>query len=304
MTFQEELDAYQESEDGQYENFLNGLTQRRRNLAESLAPAPTVDVVAGQPSNTFKDLSAQKVKQTIEAKVNEVNNQETVKPINISPRLNVVAAVAKITPDKNASSPNDSTKILPNSSQTSLACKTGKLDVDNFIPDQNAIDNFLDDDFGSPSKNAASSFSGGYVASDDSDDEINVNPMVAGFADDLDLDDFKTSVAIIDSSSGDENAAKNLNGKTKIVRNVEPKKVKLKAAKNLFQVPDSLPVVVAPEIELSADSDEEPKKLKKKKKAKKRSSKSPSRERDDLEDFLNGSPESSQPRDATVYEAF
>ena len=72
----------------------------------------------------------------------------------------------------------------------------------------------------------------------------------------------------------------------------------------MFQVPDSLPVVATPEMELSADSDEEPKKLKKKKKAKKRSSKSPSRERDDLEDFLNGSPESSQPRDATVYEAF
>jgi uncharacterized protein YehS (DUF1456 family) len=51
---QEELDLFQDSDDGQYDSFLNGLTQRRRNQAEKLAPPPTVDVVVGQPSNTFK----------------------------------------------------------------------------------------------------------------------------------------------------------------------------------------------------------------------------------------------------------
>ena len=86
--------------------------------------------------------------------------------------------------------------------------------------------------------------------------------MVAGFTDDLDLDDFKTSVAIVGSSSEDKNAA-TWNGKLKTFRNVEPKKVKFKAAKILFQVPDSLPVLATPQIELSADLDEEPKKLKK-----------------------------------------
>ena len=74
----------------------------------------------------------------------------------------------------------------------------------------------------------------------------------------------------------------------------------MKPAKNLFDV--NLPTQTEEFASESVDDEAEPRKKHKKKKSKKRSSKSPSRERDDLEDFLNGSPESSQPRDAAVYE--
>ena len=253
-------------------------------MAESLAPTPTVDVVVGQPSNTFKELTPPKPKPIVESKPkNDVNNHD------LSPRQNVV----KSTPEKKSSSNvESSTKspIVPNASQTSLS-KTGKLDVDDFIPDQNAIDNFLDDDFV-----AQQTFSGIVPDDDDDDEEENVNPMVAGFADDLDLDDFQTSV-VIHSSEEDDAVVKMKTNKVES----EPKKVKMKSAKNLFDVP----ALTSPQVELVSESnDDEPTKKKpKKKKSKKRGSKSPSRERDDLEDFLNGSPESSQPRDATVYEA-
>jgi hypothetical protein len=254
-------------------------------LAESLAPTPTVDVVVGQPSNTFKELTPPKPKPIVEAKTkNDVDRRE------LSPRQNVV----KSSPEKKSSSNvelSSKSPIVPNASQTSLS-KTGRLDLDDFIPDQNAIDNFLDDDFV-----VQQTFSENAVVDDDEDDEDeNYNPMVAGFTDDLDLDDFQTSVVI--HSSDDESAV--VKTTTNNVE-AEPKKVKMKSAKNLFNVP----ALASPQVELVSESnDDEPtKKKSKKKKSKKRGSKSPSRERDDLENFLNGSPESSQPRDATVYEA-
>ena len=228
---------------------MNGLTQRRRNKAESLAPAPTVDVVVGQPSNTFKELTTppKPSKQTIDKPLNDANSSassvtssshEPVKNIVASPRQNNVSA-AKLTPDKQSSSgtiSNVSSKsqIVPNASQTSLSKTTaGKIDVDSFIPDQNAIDNFLDDDFVSSSNNATFSPND----DDDSDDE-HVNPMVAGFTDDLDLDDFKTSVVLDANSSDDDDDGKV--AKSNGVVEVELKKVKIKAAKNLFEVPADL----------------------------------------------------------------
>ena len=276
------------------------MTQRRRNVAESLAPPPTVDVVVGQPSNTFKELTKPP------PKVNANNVTEVVKALNVStpPKPNAW----KASPEKEKSKPTFSNDISSSNSpfQTTLApqsstSKSGKLDVDNFVPDQNAIDNFLDDD---TVQQASFGINSNNVDYDEDDDESeNVNPMVAGFTDDLDLDDFKTSV-VIDSSDDDDdevdNAAAVKGVAIKAVVESEPKKLRLKPTKNLFDV--DLPTQQVDLAAESIDEEPEPRKKPKKKKSKKRSSKSPSRERDDLEDFLNGSPESGQPRDAAVYE--
>ncbi len=213
-----------------------------------MAPAPTVDVVVGQPSNTFKELTTppKPSKQTIDKPLNEsssVSNvtsssQEPVKSNVPSPRQNNVTP-ARLTPEKQQSSSgsisnvSSKSQIVTNASQTSLSkTATGKIDVDSFIPDQNTIDNFLDDDFVSTSNNATFS-----PNDDDDSDDGHVNPMVAGFTDDLDLDDFKTSVVLDVNSSDDDvvNVAKS-NG----IVEAEPKKMKIKAAKNLFEVPADL----------------------------------------------------------------
>jgi hypothetical protein len=102
--------------------------------------------------------------------------------------------------------------------------------------------------------------------------------MVAGFTDDLDLDDFKTSVVV--QSSDDDDVPRNVSA---YAVEAEPRKVKSKAAKNLFNVPLTA-TQLAP---VSTDEESEPKKKAKKKKSKKsRASKSPSRERDDLGSIL------------------
>jgi len=289
LLFQEELDVFQESDDGQYEHFLNGVTQRRRNIAESLAPAPTVDVVVGQPSNTFKEL--------VKPKLNEANVASVVNALNAPtpPKQ----SVAKTSPEKEKSKPTLNEISSPsNSSLTTLptAVKNGKLDVDDFVPDQNAIDNFLDDD---AAQQTSFSVDNNAEYDDDDDDAQNVNPMVAGFTDDLDLDDFKTSV-VIESSDADDVVKSVQNVQVKVES--EPKKLKLKPTKNLFDVDLTTSTTQVELASESVDEESEPKKKQKKKKSKKRSSKSPSRERDELEDFLNGSPESVQPRDAAVYE--
>ena len=53
----QELDLFLDSDDANYEVYSSGVTKKRRAHAEGLAPAPTVDVVVGQPSNVIKDTS-------------------------------------------------------------------------------------------------------------------------------------------------------------------------------------------------------------------------------------------------------
>ena len=46
-------DLYLQSEESDYDRFSKNLTDQRRLQAVKLAPAPTVDVVVGQMSNTI-----------------------------------------------------------------------------------------------------------------------------------------------------------------------------------------------------------------------------------------------------------
>lgn len=42
---------YMETEEGDYRQFSDKLTNRRREVAEQSAPTPSASIVAGQPSN-------------------------------------------------------------------------------------------------------------------------------------------------------------------------------------------------------------------------------------------------------------
>ncbi len=153
-------------------------------MAESLAPAPTVDVVVGQPSHTFKELIKPKPEENniIAPSVANVANSSTVAT---PPKQ---ASVLKASPEKEKSKPsfNDvksTPSIVPNSSQASLSIsRNGRVDVDDFVPDQNAIDNFFDDD---TVQQTSFGIDANIDDDDDDDDVQNVNPMVAGFTDDL-----------------------------------------------------------------------------------------------------------------------
>ena len=67
--------------------------------------------------------------------------------------------------------------------------KSSKLDVDNFVPETDAIENFLEDQEPSTADRLAMM----NVNDEDTDDDEtpnNDNPMVASFAEDVDIDDY------------------------------------------------------------------------------------------------------------------
>merc|ERR1712223_827376 len=97
--------------------------KKRRAHAEGLAPAPTVDVVVGQPSNVIKDTS---------------KLQEQVLSMKKSPSL---PKKENSTPQKAEVTNTPSQPVIMQKSPS----KSSKLDVDNFVPETDAIENFLED---------------------------------------------------------------------------------------------------------------------------------------------------------------
>ena len=111
-----ELELFFESDEANYDVFLNGVTKKRRSRAEAVAPAPTVDVVVGQPSNTLP--------------VVNVETAKTDKEISCQKGLEAIAAQQAIMDKKSPSKSID--------------------DVDTFQPSTDGgIDNFLNSNEGS-----------------------------------------------------------------------------------------------------------------------------------------------------------
>merc|ERR1712018_1126591 len=82
--------------------------------------------------------------------------------------------------------------------------KSSKLDVDNFVPDTDAIENFLEDQESS----TADRLSMMNVNDEDTDDDEtpnNDNPMVASFAEDVDIDDYNPGQQDTDISLAPKN---------------------------------------------------------------------------------------------------
>merc|ERR1712223_2268970 len=170
-----ELDLYLESDDANYEVFLDGVTRKRRIAAESNAPKPTVDIVAGQPSHTIvtktvddktkaKEDSAKKGLEVLAAiqmkqeeekvekekrasPLNPSITPEPPKPKNHSPIVEAQSSVQsevsvtgkKVSPGRESLKSLHSAGTGSINSHLSSKHTTEGVDVDNFVP------NFGDD---------------------------------------------------------------------------------------------------------------------------------------------------------------
>ena len=172
----QELDLYLESDDANYDTFASGVTKRRRAQAESLAPKPTVDVVVGQPSNVLKDPKyTSSPSPTSTTAVNEI----VISPPSKDPKK----------PGKESSPVKTvATAMIPKSPS-----KNGNLDMDNFIPDTGTLDNFLDDDIVSSNMDKLT-VNVDTHGDDISEDEVE-NPMVASFAEEVEIEDYSAGSA-------------------------------------------------------------------------------------------------------------
>ena len=66
--------------------------------------------------------------------------------------------------------------------------KSSKLDVDNFVPETDAIENFLDEEPATADRLAVLNIN--EEDTDDEDTPNHDNPMVASFAEDVEIDDY------------------------------------------------------------------------------------------------------------------
>ncbi len=103
-----------------------------------MAPAPTVDVVVGQPSNTFKDVKDAKSSSKSPSSTATTSKESSPRPPATSSSVSAVASTAS------------STLTKANQDPVPVVVKNGSpgknVNVDNFVPDANDIDNFLDEE--------------------------------------------------------------------------------------------------------------------------------------------------------------
>lgn len=295
----QELDLFLESDEQNYDVYSSGVTKKRRAQAEGLAPAPTIDVVVGQPSNIIKDTT---------------KLQEPVTTMKKSPSFTTKENATTKQAEVTNTPPAPSKAVIMQKSPS----KSSKLDVDNFVPETDAIDNFLED-----TEDRLAMMN---VKDEDTDDDEmpnNDNPMVASFAEDVDIDDYipgqqdtEISLAPNDLSSSDEEPTKLPNDKVAALKSTLKPKLSNSSSKSgdegplHFDLPEHLKATATNDNETiieenenvssSAKKQKKSKKSKEKKHHKKR--KSIDKERDELEEFLNGVPPNNIQKDVGAYE--
>ncbi|XP_063424518.1 rab-like protein 6 isoform X4 [Mytilus trossulus] len=220
----EELDIHEESEEQNYDVFIDNLSNKRRQQQDKFSGSATSEsdlkqeVVIENASATGvpKSLSMPALQQTTISNKSESKtptNQEPVPPISSPDEKPAKQVKSPDQPPAKPAEPEQKTGFfsrLFKSKETHVEKKDVKetikeddpvTDVDEFIPDGGAIDaSFLDD-----SKDTKESGKSKNVEESDSEDEG--NPMVAGFQDDLDSDDdfIPTQLASDDSDSDHDN---------------------------------------------------------------------------------------------------
>jgi len=293
----QELDLFLESDEQNYDVYSSGVTKKRRAQAEGLAPAPTIDVVVGQPSNIIKDTT---------------KLQEPVTTMKKSPSFTTKENATTKQAEVTNTPPAPSKAVIMQKSPS----KSSKLDVDNFVPETDAIDNFLED-----TEDRLAMMN---VKDEDTDDDEmpnNDNPMVASFAEDVDIDDYipgqqdtEISLAPNDPSSSDEEPTKLPNDKVAALKSTLKPKLSNSSSKSgdegplHFDLPEHLKATATNDNEtiieenenVSSSAKKQKKSNKEKKHHKKR--KSIDKERDELEEFLNGVPPNNIQKDVGAYE--
>ncbi|VDI12638.1 Hypothetical predicted protein [Mytilus galloprovincialis] len=220
----EELDIHEESEEQNYDVFIDNLSNKRRQQQDKFSGSATsesdlkqeVVIENSSASGVPKSLSMPALQQTTISNKSESKtptNQEPVPPISSPDEKPSKQVKSPDQPPAKPTEPEQKTGFfsrLFKSKETHVEKKDVKetikeddpvTDVDEFIPDGGAIDaSFLDD-----SKDTKDNGKSKNVEESDSEDEG--NPMVAGFQDDLDSDDnfIPTQLASDDSDSDHDN---------------------------------------------------------------------------------------------------
>eukprot|EP00096_Caligus_rogercresseyi_P010425 TRINITY_DN3798_c0_g1_i1.p1 TRINITY_DN3798_c0_g1~~TRINITY_DN3798_c0_g1_i1.p1 ORF type:complete len:530 (+),score=201.36 TRINITY_DN3798_c0_g1_i1:55-1644(+) len=268
----QELDLLCDSEESSYESFSENATKIRRQVAESQGPPPTVDVVLGAQKPPIKEESP------LAAAASKALPNTSV--VNSPPPLK---------------SPTPTTASPPViQEQLRSPDKKTPSNVDDFIPESPAgIDSFLMDEESSQKTNNSSHRIQG-EAGESSDDE-GVNHLVAGFNEEVVIDDYDTlavNETLQDSSSSDSESPQK---KSPLPRRISPKPP---SSQNNYHEEENNVVE-----ESSVQDSKRTKKKKSKKSSRGSRKKSEEEERNALEEFLNGTPEE-MPRTSNAYEEF
>ncbi|XP_070176938.1 rab-like protein 6 isoform X2 [Littorina saxatilis] len=211
----EELAIHEESEEQNYDLFQDALTAKRRQQSEKLSEkalsaakfhqdqsgklvsndeneAPTVPVSsassvprsASQPamprvpsSNSVDRPASQQQQAPPPAVASKSENSTPATTPQTEPKTGLFSRLFKSKQQDNGTTNNKAKAEVKQEEGPAVKC------VDDFVPDDSAIDSFLDD-----AKDIAKELKDSREE-EDSDDDAGGNPMVAGFQDDLDSDD-------------------------------------------------------------------------------------------------------------------
>lgn len=218
----EELDCLSESEEQNYDVFLDLLTNRRRQVAEQLSQVPTspsvesVNAFSVNQTNGSVELSPVTPNYTsppqmtpksvsMPANLSQSVAENSCAPVVIAPPAAVIAPSPE--PPKqesgfisrlfNKSSSPKNSSIENNSKKEAIVKPSGVnsenvTSVDDFVPDDadQTFNSFLED---SP-KNTGSENVANIPEAESESEEDTVNPMVAGFQDELDPEDVVVNV--------------------------------------------------------------------------------------------------------------
>jgi len=176
LATQEELDVYMESDEADYQQFSDSLTNKRRAAAEQAAPPPSASIIAGQPSNTV-DLNKTPSFTTPSSQMS-FSNRPAPSPKPPKPAVVVSPAAGKA--------------VVGTGGHPVLnGHTTGKVDVDTFVPDEGDFDNFLDETDAGKDRSVVA-----INNVDSSDDDEGGNPMVSKYDDEVDVDNYESVVDI------------------------------------------------------------------------------------------------------------
>ncbi|XP_040567291.1 rab-like protein 6 isoform X1 [Lepeophtheirus salmonis] len=268
----QELDLLTESEESSYESFSENVTKIRRQVAESHAPSPTVDVVLGAQQSVNDEMP-----------ILSQNSAPTPSlPITPSPKK-IKSNVSSSSIAPKSSSPKMSIDVPTTAKQSPQNFKN----VEDFVPESSGIDNFLMDEDSSEKTN-----SNRVQGDGESSDEEGINHLVTGFDEDVVIDDYDTTV-------NDEVIIKSYSSSSEDELVVKNKAIPEKSSSEI-QTVDSSKIHIDSEDEAFHSNLSEDKRKKKSKSSRK---KSEEEERNALEEFLNGIPDET-PRASTAYEEF
>ncbi|ODM96397.1 Rab-like protein 6 [Orchesella cincta] len=212
----QELDLYVESDEANYDLFIDGLSQKRRQLADSLAP-PKLSLAQAQALASERALKEAKEPEAavVAAAKFAVNSDPSSNrpPVQLPKGVKVsgTSPVPNNVPSSSSSSPNQSTalKDVRNSNQQSRAGNItsvptprhgGRSGIDDFVPDTDEhINAFLADAAANPSGSSTTRLE--FESSDDESSKRG-NPLVVSIEEDFDegiLSTTSTRIIVPDS---------------------------------------------------------------------------------------------------------